>query len=131
MVGRPSTDRRSALGPVERLGCLVEFGVDPGKDHRQGGTFRSLLLEGDDLLPFFGRAFCVDLSVGFSTMTGKGSGKHRVEPQAIVGIRRKLARAQSQLDHIQKEMDAYPDEIAAAFSQALRAFTGSTVRSSR
>ncbi len=40
-----------------------------------------------------GRAFCVDLSVGFSTMTGKGSGKHRVEPQAIVGIRRKLARA--------------------------------------
>ena len=38
MVGRPSTDRRSALGPVERLGCLVEFGVDPGKDHRQGGT---------------------------------------------------------------------------------------------
>ena len=26
------------LGPVERLGCLVEFGVHPRKDHRQGDT---------------------------------------------------------------------------------------------
>ena len=37
----------------------------------------------------------------------QSSGERSVEPQAIVGIRRKLARAYSQLEYIQAQMDAY------------------------